>query len=561
MKEGILGGSSTGTLLAAALKYCREQTTPKKVLVFVCDTGNKYLSKMYNDYWMLDNGFLEREQYGDLRDLILRPYAQRDTVVVGPNDLLVTAYQRMKLYDVSQLPVMDGDRIVGIVDESDVLLHVYGDEARFRDPVSTAMVSKLDVLDVDSPIESLLPVFDRGHVAIVIDGPAFPRPDHPHRPAQLPAPARAVSRPSEADGRIADWIRSRHERTPRRSLRDARLGTLAIHGGQSPDPSTGAVMAPIYATCTYAQSSPGVHQGFEYSRSHNPTRFAYERCVAALEGGTQRLSPSPPAWPRPRPCWTCSTAAATSSHGRCLRRHLPPVRARAPAQRGAGFQLRRPDRPGRVRSRDPAEHEAGLDRNPDQSAAEDRRHRARSPRSPASAACWLAVDNTFSSPILQRPLELGARPRHAFGDQVPQRPFRHGRRHDRGRRQRRSSPNSWPSCRTPIGAVQGPFDSFLALRGLKTLHLRMQAHCDNAHGSWPQWLETHPAIEKVIYPGLASHPQHALASTPDGRLRRHVSIWLKGGFDAARSASASAPNCSPAPNRSAASKAWSTIRR
>ena len=172
-KEGVLGGSSSGTLLAAALRYCREQTTPKNVLVFVCDTGNKYLSKMYNDYWMLDNGFLAREQHGDLRDLILRPFAQRDTVVVGPNDLLVTAWQRMKLYDVSQLPVMDGERLVGIVDESDVLLHVYGDEARFRDPVATAMVRKLDQVDVRASIESLLPVFDRGHVAIVMDGERF----------------------------------------------------------------------------------------------------------------------------------------------------------------------------------------------------------------------------------------------------------------------------------------------------------------------------------------------------------------------------------------------------
>ena len=172
-KEGILGGSSTGTLLAAALLYCSEQTTPKNVLTFVCDTGNKYLSKMYNDFWMLDNGFLEREQHGDLRDLILRPFAQRDTVVVGPNDLLITAWQRMKLYDVSQLPVMDGERIVGIVDESDVLLHVYGDEARFREPVATAMVSKLDKVAVRAPIESLLPVFDRGHVAIVMDGERF----------------------------------------------------------------------------------------------------------------------------------------------------------------------------------------------------------------------------------------------------------------------------------------------------------------------------------------------------------------------------------------------------
>jgi len=172
-REGVFGGSSTGTLLAAALRYCRGQATPKRVVTLVCDTGNKYLSKMYNDYWMLDNGFLDRQPTGDLRDLILRPYAQRDTVVVGPNELLVTAYNRMKLYDVSQLPVMDGDRIVGILDESDLLLHVHTDEQKFRDPVSTAMVSKLQVLDVKSPIEVLMPVFDAGHVAIVVDGAKF----------------------------------------------------------------------------------------------------------------------------------------------------------------------------------------------------------------------------------------------------------------------------------------------------------------------------------------------------------------------------------------------------
>ena len=173
MKEGVLGGSSTGTLLAAALKYCGEQTEAKKVLVLVPDTGNKYLSKMYNDYWMLDQGFLDRPVHGDLRDLIVRPYSQRDTVVVGKTDTLHVAYQRMKMYDVSQLPVMDGDDIVGIVDESDVLMHVFGDEKRFVDPVATAMVSKLDKLEVTSPMDALLPVFDRGHVAIVMDGAKF----------------------------------------------------------------------------------------------------------------------------------------------------------------------------------------------------------------------------------------------------------------------------------------------------------------------------------------------------------------------------------------------------
>ena len=172
-KEGVLGGSSTGTLVAAALKYCREQTAPKRVVTLVCDTGNKYLSKFYNDYWMLDNGFIEHEQHGDLRDLLLRPFAQRDTVVVGPHEPLITAYTRMKLYDVSQLPVIDGETLVGILDESDVLMHVHADETRFNDAVSTAMMTQLNQLQVGESIEALIPVFERGHVAIVMDGERF----------------------------------------------------------------------------------------------------------------------------------------------------------------------------------------------------------------------------------------------------------------------------------------------------------------------------------------------------------------------------------------------------
>jgi cystathionine beta-synthase len=173
LKEGILGGSSTGTVIAAALRYCRAQTEPKKVVAFVCDTGNKYLSKMFNDYWMLDNGFMDRTEFGDLRDLIMRPYAKRDTVTVKPDDALTMAYQRMKLYDVSQLPVMVDSDIVGIVDESDILMHVYGDQSRFRDPVSTAMVSQLTIVDVKAPVSELMPTFDRGQVAIVKDGANF----------------------------------------------------------------------------------------------------------------------------------------------------------------------------------------------------------------------------------------------------------------------------------------------------------------------------------------------------------------------------------------------------
>ncbi|WP_455372296.1 pyridoxal-phosphate dependent enzyme [Limibacillus halophilus] len=173
-KEGILAGSSSGTLIAAALRYCREQTEPKRVVTFVCDSGNKYLSKMYNDYWMLDQGFLKRPQTGDLRDLISRRHTDRATVTAAPTDTLLAAYGRMKLYDVSQLPVLEeGGQVVGILDEEDILLKVFEDEERFKDPVHSAMTRQLQVIDAAAPIGDLLPIFDRGRVAIVMEDGVF----------------------------------------------------------------------------------------------------------------------------------------------------------------------------------------------------------------------------------------------------------------------------------------------------------------------------------------------------------------------------------------------------
>ena len=173
IREGILGGSSSGTLIAAALRYCREQDTPKRVLTFACDTGNRYLSKMFNDFWMRDQGFIETSSFGDLRDLIARPFESHDTVTVGPGEPLANAYSRMKLYDVSQLPVIESDRLVGILDESDLLLAVADSSARFSDPVSSAMVTELTEIDVKSPVADLLPIFERDFVAIVMDGEHF----------------------------------------------------------------------------------------------------------------------------------------------------------------------------------------------------------------------------------------------------------------------------------------------------------------------------------------------------------------------------------------------------
>ena len=172
-REGLMGGSSTGTLVAAALRYCREQTEPKRVLSMVCDTGNRYLSKVYNDFWMREHGLLETSNFGDLRDLIARPMASRDAVTVGHEETLANAYKRMMLYDISQLPVMDDSRIVGIIDESDILLAVYEDESRFARPVRSAMVQDLESVQYRDSIDELLPIFNRDHVAIVMDGANF----------------------------------------------------------------------------------------------------------------------------------------------------------------------------------------------------------------------------------------------------------------------------------------------------------------------------------------------------------------------------------------------------
>ncbi|MGE0733689.1 MAG: pyridoxal-phosphate dependent enzyme [Alphaproteobacteria bacterium] len=172
-EEGLLVGSSTGVLVAAALRYCRAHTTPKRVVTLVCDSGNKYLSKMYNDFWMEDQGLIDRPHTGTLADLIARKHSERAAIFVAPDDTLLTAHARMKLYDVSQLPVLERDRVVGLVDESDILLAVHGCSDCFKDTVRTHMTEKLDTVLPAQPIDALLPIFARDHVAIVRDGEKF----------------------------------------------------------------------------------------------------------------------------------------------------------------------------------------------------------------------------------------------------------------------------------------------------------------------------------------------------------------------------------------------------
>ena len=174
-KAGVLGGSSSGTLLAAALRYCREQTEAKRVVTLVCDTGSKYLSKVYNDSWLAEQGLTRREMHGDLRDLIARAPSEGTTVTVGPEDTLLTAYNRMRQADVSQLPVLDDGRLIGLIDESDLLEAVEDSkpDKRFSQKVKAAMTAKLDTLQAGDPLDRLLPVFEQDRVAIVLDGREF----------------------------------------------------------------------------------------------------------------------------------------------------------------------------------------------------------------------------------------------------------------------------------------------------------------------------------------------------------------------------------------------------
>src|SRR5438094_61749 len=173
-KEGIFGGSSTGTLVAGALRYCRQQTKAKRVVSLVPDTGNKYLSKMYSDFWMAEQGFIHRPPHGDLSDLISHRYEAGEVITVGLDDSLLTAFKRMRGSDVSQLPVVDqSGRAVGIIDESDLLVKVHRDPSHFNDPVKKAITDRLETLPPNTTIKDLLGVFDRGRVAIVMEDDRF----------------------------------------------------------------------------------------------------------------------------------------------------------------------------------------------------------------------------------------------------------------------------------------------------------------------------------------------------------------------------------------------------
>jgi cystathionine gamma-lyase len=308
------------------------------------------------------------------------------------------------------------------------------------------------------------------------------------------------------------------------------LATRVIHAGQSPDPSTGAIMTPIFQTSTYVQASPGKHQGFEYSRTHNPTRFAWERCVADLEGGDSGFA------------FASGMAAIATvlelndsgSHVIAMDdlyggsyRLFERVRTRS-----AGLEF------SFVDLNDPAALKAALKPNTRMIWAETPTNPmlklvdlAKVAKFAKKHGLLLVVDNTFCSPMVQRPLEFGA-------DIVVHSATKYLNGHSDmvGGIAVVSAPElaeRMAFLQNSIGAIAGPFDSFLALRGIKTLALRMQAHCANAL-ELAGWLERHPAVQRVIYPGLKSHPQHALARRQMQGGGGIVSIEVRGGLKKAR---------------------------
>jgi cystathionine gamma-lyase len=339
--------------------------------------------------------------------------------------------------------------------------------------------------------------------------------------------------PAVLTGRAASRIENNHLKTmtsKKKSAVPLGLGTRAIHAGQSPDPSTGAIMTPIYATSTYVQESPGVHKGFEYSRTQNPTRMAYERCVAALEGGIAGFA------------FASGLAAAATvldmldsgSHVIAMDdlyggtyRLFERVR-----KRSAGLEF------DFIDLNDPAALRAAIKPN-------TRMIWAETPTNPMLKLVDLAklsafarkhglilvVDNTFCSPMIQRPLEYGA-------DLVLHSATKYLNGHSdmvggivvAGKAEHAEQ---MAFLQNSVGAVAGPFDSFLAMRGLKTLHLRMRQHCQSA-ADLARWLERHPQIERVIYPGLKSHPQHALARRQMDGFGGIISAEVKGGLRKAR---------------------------
>lgn len=355
----------------------------------------------------------------------------------------------------------------------------------------------------------------------------LPAPTHPASQAAGPDPASEWNPVTNHNSRTLKIDADQnHGAAPRHGF-----GTRAIHAGQEPDPTTGAVMTPIYATSTYVQQSPGVHKGFDYGRSHNPTRFAFERCIADLEDGTAGFAFA-------SGLAAISTVLELIDHGSHVvvcddlyggtYRLFERVRRRSS---GLNFTY--------VNACDASAIEAAIN-------SQTRMIWIETPSNPLLKLADLeqiaaiakkrnvicVADNTFATPYVQRPLSVGF-------DIVVHSVTKYLNGHSDmiggvaivGANQELSQRLGF--LQNAVGGISGPFDSFLALRGVKTLSLRMERHCENAlHIA--KWLEQHDGVSQVHYPGLACHAQHALARRQMRAFGGMVSVVLKGGIARAR---------------------------
>jgi cystathionine gamma-lyase len=308
------------------------------------------------------------------------------------------------------------------------------------------------------------------------------------------------------------------------------FGTRAIHAGQEPDPQTGAVMTPIYQTSTYAQESPGKHRGYEYSRTDNPTRTAYQECMAALEGGKHALA-------------FASGLATTAT----IIQTLKPGDHVVCCDDVYGGTFRIFDKVFRPQGIDFTFVDlSDLKKAEAAFTPKTKLLWMETPTNPmlkildVAALCKLShskgaraiVDNTFMSAYFQKPLALGA-------DMVVHSVTKYMNGHsDVVGGVLVTSDTEWYTqlkfLQNAVGAVPAPMDCFLVMRGLKTLHVRMERHAENAM-TIARFLEKHPKVEKVIYPGLESHPQHAIAKKQMSGFGGMITFFIKGGLPEARS--------------------------
>ncbi len=308
------------------------------------------------------------------------------------------------------------------------------------------------------------------------------------------------------------------------------FSTRAIHAGQAPDPTTGAIMTPIYMTSTYVQESPGVHKGWEYSRTHNPTRRAYEDCMASLENGKNGFA------------FASGCAAATTIlHMFKQGDHViagddmygGTFRLFDKVLKHSGIQFSYIDltKPENFKKAVKPETKMVWLETPTNPTLKLVDIKAIA-KMAAAKGIITVVDNTFMSPYFQRPLDLGA-------DMVVHSATKYIGGHSdvvggMVVTKRADLAEKMAFLSNSLGGIASPFDSFMCLRSLKTLPLRMQAHAANAMAV-AEFLEKHKKVDKVIYPGLKSHPQHSLAKEQMSGMGGMITFYIKGGLKAARS--------------------------